>query len=516
MLRPLFQGGPRRRPARALWLIALLPLACAAPGGARAAAPDEVVVLLEAAPATLDPLLATDAYGVRISNQLLFDTLLTLDDALAPAPGLADQWRQVTPTRYRLRIRRGVRFHDGHPLTPADVVFTLQSLTAATGGSPNGAALRQKLRAVRALGADEVELDLNAPYASLLVDLIVPVRCRATPDAPFNGTGPFRLLRQTPTEIALERNLDYHGARPGPARVTFKVVQDENTRMLKFLKGDVDLAVNALPLDKLLQFRRAPLSGRYRVEEAPGLSYQYLGLNLADPILAQAKVRRALALAINVDALIKFRQKGHATRAAWLLPADSPYAAPGPPPRYDPAQAARLLDEAGFPLKDGRRFGLTYKTSTDRAAVIQARVIQSDLREIGVEVDVRAFEWATFYEDIQKGNFQLFSLRWIGVVDPDFQYELFHSSQLPPRGRNRGRYRNPEADRLLEAGRLETDPARRRALYRRLEGRLQDDLPYISLWHNNNIAIVSRRFDGFRLHPTGGFQHLAEMRPAAP
>jgi peptide/nickel transport system substrate-binding protein len=246
--------------------------------------------------------------------------------------------------------------------------------------------------------------------------------------------------------------------------------------------------------------------------EAPGLSYQYLGFNLDDPVLSDVRVRRAIALAIDVDALIRYRQQGHSTRAAGLLLPDNPYALPAAaPPKHDPAQAAKLLDAAGFPLTNGNRFALTYKTSTDRAAVIQARAIQSDLRQVGVEVAVRAYEWGTFYEDVQKGNFQLFSLRWVGVSDPDFYYELFHSSRVPPDGRNRVRYRNLEVDQLLEEGRVTSDATRRRETYFAVQRALLRDLPYLSLWHNHNVAVVSRDIEGFRLHPTGGFQHLVEV-----
>jgi peptide/nickel transport system substrate-binding protein len=479
------------------------------------AAPRDLVVMLEAAPATLDPVRATDAYGVRISNQLLFETLLTIDDALQVAPGVASAWERPAPTRLRLTIRGDGRFQDGTPLEPADVVYTLESLMDLKVGSPYRAALSGKIKRVQATGARTVEVELAAPYASILSDLIVPIRSRKSNAAqPLNGSGPYGLVSQSPTEIVLQRNPHYHGPPAAAERVVFKVVQDENTRMLKFLKGDVDLAVNAVPLDQIRQFRVPPLARRYDVLEAPGLSYQYLGFNLADPALRNRLVREAIAHAINVDALIKYRQQGHSVRAVGVLPPGSPYAADGTPPAYDPGLARRLLDEAGFPEQEGGRFTLAYKTSTDRAAVIQARVIQADLRKVGIAVDVRSYEWATFYDDIQKGNFQLFSLRWIGVIDPDFQYELFDSKSIPPNGRNRGRYRNPEMDKLLEAGRLESDPARRREIYRQVNAIVQRDLPYLSLWHNNNVAVVSKRFTGFRLHPGGGFQHIPEMRPA--
>jgi peptide/nickel transport system substrate-binding protein len=301
------------------------------------------------------------------------------------------------------------------------------------------------------------------------------------------------------------------------ARVVFKVVSDENTRLLKFLKGDLRLGVNVLPLDKLERFAGPPLDGQYAVLEGPGLSFQYLGFNLEDSLLARPGVRRAIAHAIDVDALIEHRQKGHSVRATGLFPPGSPYHDPGLQPiAYDPALAGRLLDEAGFPLAGNRRFTLTYKTTTDRSAVVQARVIQSDLRKVGIEVEVRSYEWATFYEDIKRGNFQVYSLRWIGVSDPGFLYELLHSAKVPPGGRNRGRFRDPALDALLDKARVEPDPARRRALYREVHRAAFAALPYLPLWHNNNLAVVSRALEGFTLHPSGGFEHLAEARWKAP
>jgi peptide/nickel transport system substrate-binding protein len=499
-------------------LLVLLLAAVALRPGLATAAESELVVLLEAEPKTLDPVFATDANGVHISHQLVFETLLRLNDKLEAVPGLARSVARIGPTRYALALEPGVVFHDGAPLDAEDAAWTLDTLMAPRTGSPYGSVLRDKVAAVRVTGPLTLEIDLKGPYASFLSDLIVPVRSRRAGSArPLVGSGPFRFGSSAVGEIVLDRNARYHGEHAGVARIVFKVVHDESTRLLKLRKGEIDLALNVVPLEKVEGFLRQPLSTRYRVEEAPGLTYQYLGFNLADPILGNVKVRRALAQAIDVEALIRHRQHGHSTRATGLMPPGSPFhAAELKPPAYDPAQAGRALDEAGYPLAAGRRFELTYKTSTDRSAIFQARVIQHDLAKVGVSVDVRSYEWATFYDDIQKGNFQLFSLRWIGVSDPDFYYELFHSSRLPPAGRNRVRYGNPAMDRLLEAGRAEGDPAKRRELYRRVERLLAEELPYLSLWHTNNIAIVSRALVGFRLHPAGDFQALARVRKGTP
>jgi peptide/nickel transport system substrate-binding protein len=505
------------RSAQRLTLLLLLALLTATPQ-ARAAGP-ALVVMIDSEPATLDPLRATDAYGARISHQLIFEPFVRLGDDLSFQPGLA-RWERLGPTRYRFTLPAGRRFHNGAPLTAADAVYTLERFMAPEVGSPYGAVLREEIAALKQTGPLAFEVALKASYAGFLSHLALPVLSRQadgvpTPWGDLNGSGPFRFERRDAGEIVLARNEAYP-TPAGAAQVVFKIVHDESTRVLKMQKGDIDLAINVLPLDKVAAFQRPPLSRAYTVQEAPALSFQYLGFNLRDPILADVRVRRAIAQAIDVELLVQRRHLGHSEAATGLLPPGSPYADAGLRPyAHDPAAAARLLDEAGHPLREGRRFRLSYKTSTDRSAVIQARVIQNDLRKVGIEVEVRSYEWGTFYNDILHGNFQLYSLRWIGVSDPDFLVELLHSQHAPPDGSNRGRYANPRVDALLEAARLAPDPARRAELYREVHRIAYVDLPYLPMWHNNNIAIVSRAWTGFRLHPSGGFEHLGEMRPAA-
>ena len=488
---------------------AAFPLLAKAPVGG------DLVVALGSAPATLDPFLATDANGVRISHQLIFETLLRLDDSLSIAPGVAE-WRLISPTKFRFRVRRGHRFQNGAPLDARDAVFTLRRFMAKATGSPYGAGLKEKIARIRRLSEWDFEITLRAPYASFLSDLILPVVSRSDSGGSesenrLNGSGPYRLARRSVGQIVLERN-PYARTPPGIARVVLKVIKDDSTRLLKFRKGDIHLGINVLPLDKLSWFKRNPLARDYRLVEAPGLSFQYLGFNLGDPILSKPAVRRALAHAINVDLLITYRQKGHSVRATGLFPTGSPFSDDSLRPySYDPANAARLLDRAGYPLKNGRRFSLVYKTSTDRSSVNRARIIAGDLKKIGVIVEVRSYEWATFYEDIKKGNFQLYSLRWIGVSDPGFLFELLHSRKFPPAGRNRGRYASGGMDALLENARLEGDSAKRERLYQLVDRRVHSDLPYLSLWHNNNVAVVHRALSGFRLHPSGGFEHLSAV-----
>ncbi|MDH4120962.1 MAG: ABC transporter substrate-binding protein [Deltaproteobacteria bacterium] len=479
--------------------------------------PDELVVLMESFPASLDPLMVGDAYGVRISHQLIYETLVGLNDRLEISPGVAESWAKISPTRWRLTLRRDIHFSDGKALDSGDVVETLRRVMDPKVGSPYGAVLREKLASVKAAGPYGVELTLTQPYGSFLADLILPVlpRLPASGQIP-PGSGPFQLAAMEPGRITLSRNPRYHGVPPTLERITFRVVKDDATRMLKLRKGDADLVMNALPLDKLVLFQRKPLNEWFQLLEAPGLSYQYLGFNMTHPVLKNPQVRLALAHALDVDTLIHYREKDHARRAWGMFPPESPYHSPTPPPAFDPALAERLLDQAGYPRReDGFRFEVTYKTTTNRHAVAQGRIIAGMWRKVGVLVTVRAYEWGTFYEDIQKGNFDLFSLRWLGVTDPDYLYELFHSSRWPVKGRNRVRYADAQMDRWLEEGRLTQSESARKAVYLKIQRKLAQDLPYVSLWFGHQTAVASRRLSGLRFHPTGGFQYLPWVKKSA-
>ena len=151
---------------------------------------------------------------------------------------------------------------------------------------------------------------------------------------------------------------------------------------------------------------------------------------------------------------------------------------------------------------------LLRKVKDSRIALTHDVKMKMDIDE-GLEI--KSYEWGTFYGDIKSGNFQITTMRWVGVTEPDFYYDIFHSSQVPPTGRNRGRYINQEIDKLTQTGRTTLDPAKRKELYTRTQMILAEDLPYISLWHMNNISIIHNRVNGYRQHPMAGFFSFKEI-----
>ncbi|MCE9624617.1 MAG: ABC transporter substrate-binding protein, partial [Deltaproteobacteria bacterium] len=262
---------------------------------------------------------------------------------------------------------------------------------------------------------------------------------------------------------------------------------DDTTRVLQLLRGEVDLVQNAIPLVMAQWLRQKT---KLEMASDTGINYAYLAFNFRDPQLQDKRVREAIALAINRDLLIQYRLKGFARKATGILaPSNWCYESEVRDYGYDPERAKTLLDEAGLKDPDGSgpkpRLTLTLKTSNKRDRVAMARAISEQLKQVGIQLEVRPYEWGTFFRDIKTGNFQMYSSTWVGVTEPDIFYYAFSSDQYPPKGANRGYYSNPELDRLLEEGRASTVTSTRKEIYSQVQKILSKDLPYVSLWYED-------------------------------
>jgi peptide/nickel transport system substrate-binding protein len=228
-------------------------------------------------------------------------------------------------------------------------------------------------------------------------------------------------------------------------------------------------------------------------------------------------VRQAFAYAIDRRAIVEHLRRGLATPADTMLPPVSWAHAEVFSFPHDLAQARALLDAAGYRDPDGDgpepRLRLTLKMSSDEFNRLQGAVIQQDLFRVGVAVDVRTYEFATMLADVNKGNFQMYTLQWAqgALADPDILRRVFHSSQVPPAGFNRGGYRNQEVDGLLDEASAIEDEERRRRLYADVQQIIARDVPYISLWHMRNFAVAQRSLSGISLTPIGDFLFLKDV-----
>ena len=322
------------------------------------------------------------------------------------------------------------------------------------------------------------------------------------------GSGPFRFVSaQQDKDVVVERNPDYWGTPAKLHRVEFKVIPDSTTRALELRKRSADVAINSLVADTVVTLQRDP---NLSVMEAPGTIYAYIALNLRDPVLKDVRVRQAIAYAINTQPIIHYLLRDEARPAYSILPPQH-WAYDGDVARYphDPERARQLLDQAGYPAKNGVRFHITMKTSTEESTRLLAAVLQQQLREVGIALDIRSFESATFLADVTKGAYQIHSLRWIGGnQDPDMFENVFATSSFAPKRANRTFYSNPRVDELIKEGRSTLDQAKRKVIYDKIQQILADDLPYINLWYLDNVLVHTNRVHGIELSPAGNYDFL--------
>ncbi|MBW8895138.1 MAG: ABC transporter substrate-binding protein [Acidobacteria bacterium] len=462
----------------------------------------------------LDPRVGTDEASQKI-HQLVFNALVHIDNQLRVVPELAESIDHPDALTYVAHIRRGVLFHNGRELTSADVVYTFRSFLDPTFKGRSGA--YRVLASVNATDPYTVEFKLKNPLNSFPINLVMGIvqdgSGAANARSPI-GTGPYRIAEFVSDDHVTLKAFDKYFA--GPPRndgVLLKVIPDDTMRGLELRKGSVDLIVNDLSPDIVWQLQR---EGRVQVETAPGTDYAYIGLNLSDPILSHPQVRKAIGFAIDRDAIVKYLRRGFATTAVGIVPPMSwAFERNVFDFTHDPSTAERLLDAAGFPDPDGAgplpRFHLSLKTSTTEVYRIQAAAIQHDLARVGIAVDVRSSEFQTLSADVLRGNFQLYTLQFVGVTDPDILRLVYHSQQVPPTGLNRVRYRNPEVDHLIESASAAVGDEDRRKLYGEAQQRIAEDVPYIALWYKTNVAIFQPDIHGVTLSPIADFTFLRNV-----
>jgi peptide/nickel transport system substrate-binding protein len=469
--------------------------------------------LLDSAPTNLDPRIGADAFSAHVDG-LMFSSLVARDTHFNVIPDLAQSWDIPDPLTYIFHLRQGVTFHDGRALTSADVKYTFDTIIFGGLKTPKRGAFKM-VTSIEAPDDTTVIFHLSEPYASLLTSMvspeigIVPRGSGAEMAQHPIGTGPFRFVSATTDEeIVLERNGDYFGGVPKIERLRLRIVPDVTVRALELRKGSADAAINSLTPDMVVALAKE--RGLAAVQE-PGTTMAYLAFNFEDPILAKREVRQALAYATDRATIIRYLLRGQARPAQSLLPPNHwAFDADMQQYDFDPARAEKILDAAGYPRgADGVRMRLTLKSSTDEFTRLTSAAIADQWKRVGVVLELRPLEFATFYSDITRGSFQMYTLRWVGAnTDPDIFEYVFGSKRMPPVGANRGHYRNAELDGLLDRARVEMDQAKRKEILAEVQRIVAADEPYINLWYVDNVCVHRERLEGIALSPGGDYDFL--------
>lgn len=495
-----------------------------------------VVVGLRSDFGGFNPVTSSASYDIELMNYALFTPLIQYDENLEPRPYLAESWEVQEDTAIVFQLRQDVRWHDGEPVTAHDVEFTFNLAKNPEAASLLGSAFLGDVESARVVDDYTIVFRFTRPHAQALDDFwwapaprhllqdIAPAELR---DAPFNrqpvGSGPFRFGTWRANEqLTIVRNPDFPDALGGPAaaeRVVFRVIPEASTMLTELLTGRIHVNMPILP-DQVAQIRDHPEMDLFSY---PGRTVYYLGWNNARPPFDDARVRRGLAHAINrqeiVDALLYGEgQIASSTIPPWnrLYPDDvEPYP-------YDPDRAAALLDEAGWTDRDGdgfredergRRLSFTLLSSDDalRRAVVE--VVQSQMRRVGADVQLRVMEFQTMLQQHRGRDFDAVFTNWI--LD-NFQVasapmSLFHSSQAEiPQSANRSSVRDPRLDALIESGARATDEADQRAAWREFTHLVQQEQPVTFMFWLHDLATARSNVHGIDMDPRGQLRSIAE------
>lgn len=457
-------------------------------------------------PVTLDPRFATDAASTRI-NRLLYRQMVDFNAQFQPMPALAS-WIVIDPQRYRFFLASDrAPFHNGAKLTAHDVKATYDFILDADNASPHRATL-EMIDRIEVHDDDTVDFVLSKPDPLFPGRLVVGIMPRGgiMAERQFNrepvGSGPFEFV-----SWPLDDRLRIRRRSDG-LLIDFVRVPKPNVRVLKLVRGELDMIQGDLPHEIVGWLERRD---EVRLKKARGTTFAYLGFNMEDPVVGDIDVRRAVAHAIDRDAIIRYVLGGSARPASAILTPDHWAGHPDLPLiEHDPERARLLLRMAGYGEDNKPR--IIYKTSSDPFRVRLATIIQDQLADVGIRVELRTYDWGTFYGDVKAGNFQMYSLAWVGIKMPDIFRYVFHSKSIPPAGANRGRFVDAAADQLIEQAESERQLEEQAHHYRELQALVLRELPYVPLWYEDQVFASRRGIGGYEVEPDGNYDGLIQVR----
>jgi peptide/nickel transport system substrate-binding protein len=490
---------------------------------------DWVVQQLSTDPDTLNPITGQDAYGRMITYPHIFESLLIMDnDTLKLKPLLAESY-EISPDQltYTFHLRHGVKWQDGVPFTADDVKYSYDRVQDPKVDAADKRTYLSTIKSCEVLDPYTVRFTATERYFKTLESLgtgdtlsIVPKHILEKGEPDFNkhpfgrhpiGTGPYKFVRwDTGSQIVLERNDDYWGGPVAyPKRLVYEVVEEPYIAAQLLKKGEVDVVDGMSPI--IWEHDLANTHSASRINEIvyPYPAYSYLGFNLRLPMFSDVRVRHAIDLLIPRDeilaqiALNKYASK----TSGYDMPSSPNYNHDVAPTPYDPTLALQLLNEAGW--KNDHGDGLLYKNgqplsftflypSGGVTAQKMAELMQESLRKTGVDMKLERLQFVQLIQRLDDWKFDATMLSWALDVNSD-PSQLWDSSQADiKKSSNFIGYKNPEADKLIAAGRLEYDDEKRAAIYRQLQKIIHDDYPVCFLFNPKYILLVSNRFQNVK------------------
>jgi peptide/nickel transport system substrate-binding protein len=449
---------------------------------------------------TFDPHNFRSGYDLLLDD-LIYDTLVGIDADMKLYPRLASSWRQVDDRTWVFSLRRGVKFHDGTDFNAEAVRVNFERASKAL----KAQTYYNVIERVTALDDFTVQFRLQRAFAPFLTNLAIPVGGVISPTALQRygdgivrnpvGTGPYRLREWVPSDrVVLTQNETYWGPKPSLQQVVFRPIPEEGTRFLAIAGAEVDAIINP-PAHLIRSLRSHP---DYHVLVSPQARTLWLGFNFDDGVLKDRRVRQAVAAAVNRGALVEQVLEGLVREASTgVVPPEVLRTSPAVSQAFNPDSARRLLREAGYGgglelrlwTPEGRYFG-------DRRV---AEVVQEQLRAVGINAQMRVWEYGAYVGSLFRHEQQLWIIGWGFTAHPDAMFRAaFHSKGEA----NWTAYRNSQFDRLVDDAPAIIDQREMARAYRSIQRLLiQEDVAMVPIYHATNIYVVRRYVEDFRPHP---------------
>ncbi len=504
-----------------LFVVAILLLLTAAGCAPDKPVADTTVLIGRASDAlALDPARITDAESAEVTEQVFDHLVRYRPDSTEIAPSLAESWESSPDGRvWTFHLRHNVRFHDGTPFDADAVVFSFdrQRDPRHPYHQPDFTYWDTNFRniqLVERIDAFTVRITIERPYAPFLanlamfpVSIVSPAAVRKWgPDFARHpvGTGPFRFVEWSPGErIMLGANPNHWGGAPKIQHLVFVAIRDARQRLVALEGGAIDVAENLSPED--LQF--VALHPELTLLRTPGNNVGYLAMNTTHPPFDDVRVRRAVNFAINKTAIVKLLYQGLAQLATSPVPPSLWGHVDEPLYSYDRGMAMKLLAEAKYTPPAHRP--KLYVMDTPRAYMPSpetvARIIQHNLRDVGMDVEVVVNDIDTHVRMTQNGVHDLCLLGWSAdTIDPDnFLYVLFDPENAEPGlARNLSFFKNAELHGLLAWAQESSDRSEREQFYKKAQDIIARQAPWVPLAHGEVVVAARASLSGLRLHPS--------------
>lgn len=408
-------------------------------GCRRGGEPGTLVIAIEVPTRGFDPRFSTGFQTSARIMQLIYDTLVVKNDKFDFVPSLAERIDESDDHKtFTFHIRQGVAFHNGKALTSADVKYTFDSILSPATKSPIRGTV-EKITSIEAPDPLTVVFRASEPYYTFIGNLpavgIIPDGAGADLiNAPM-GSGPYRFISYKEGDVVqLEANKDYWGGAPNIQRLHVKVVTDNSTRQAELMSGDVDMAYNAQFDPETV--RALGERSDMQVVIGNGGNIGYLGVNTTSvSLLANPKIRQAVACAIDREVIIHRLLRDQARKANAILPPEQwAYNADVIIYDHDPERAKQLLDEAGYPDPDGdgrqARLQLSLLTTTTQLSRNIASIMQDQLRRVGIELELLSLESATMFDRLAKAQYDLYYLIGLGFNQSTDVFQFVYHSRF--------------------------------------------------------------------------------------